>query len=188
MTGVRSAPLLPCLVLVATLAQALGCASEGRPAESPSTQELSRGERLATIGIAQALLHETDVLEGLGDRAQAIERAEQVLSLGLASADPLRAPLRLDALGRIAELELAEGALDRADAAIARGLSEVRERSYFEARLYVVRGRVHEARAQTHRTAGDAAASERELRAALADHERSISINEGLLRGQEARP
>jgi len=173
--------------LAGVLAGPLGCAGQ-EPPSSEVALSPSRQGRLATVGIAQALLHETDVLEGLGDRSAAIERAERVLTLELAPSDPLREPLRLDAYGRLAELELGSGALDRADIAIERGLSEVTLRSYFEGRLYIVRGRVLEARASAHREAGETALADAELRAALEAHEQSIAINEGLLRGQEARP
>ncbi|GAB4217423.1 MAG: hypothetical protein OHK0013_44880 [Sandaracinaceae bacterium] len=164
----------------------LGCATQPVPEVPSEAPTASRADRLSTLGIAQALLHETDVLEGLGDRSSAIERASRVLTLELAADDPLREPLRLDAYGRIAELALADGSLDRADAVVAEGLAEVRTRSYFEARLYLVRGRVHEARAARLREEGDAAGAEAALRAALEDHERSIAINEALLRGDEA--
>jgi hypothetical protein len=160
--------------------------SEGPPTQT--TRSVSRAERLATIGIAQALLHEADVLEGLGQRGEATLRAERVLSLELAPEDPLREPLRLDAHGRLAELALADGRLDAADAAIDRGLAEVRDRSYFEARLHLVRGRVLEARAAAHRAAGLEEEAQAALRAALEAHERSISINEALLRAEEATP
>jgi tetratricopeptide (TPR) repeat protein len=178
-----------CALIASGLALAVGCGRATEPAAAPEIRQVEeverRATRLSTIGLAQALLHETDVLEGLGDRSAAIERAERVLTLELDAEDPLREPLRLDAHGRLAELELAGGALDRADAAIDRGLAEARGHTYFEARLHVVRGRVHEARAATLREAGDGAGAERELRAALEAHERSIAINEALLRGEE---
>ncbi len=182
----RSACILVAL-LGAVLAGPLGCAGQEAPPSNVAPSP-SRQGRLATVGIAQALLHETDVLEGLGDRSTAIQRAERVLTLELAPSDPLREPLRLDAYGRLAELELGSGALDRADLAIERGLSEVTLRSYFEARLYIVRGRVLEARASAHREAGETALADAELRAALEAHEQSIAINEGLLGGEEPRP
>ncbi|MBX7191020.1 MAG: hypothetical protein K1X94_03130 [Sandaracinaceae bacterium] len=183
----------PAKVIVACSLFCLGlaaCAAERGPTDrAPEPARTpSRAERLATIGIAQGLLHETDVLEGLGQRREAIARAERVLGLELAADDPLREPLRLDAHGRLAELALAEGALDEADHAIDRGLAEVTSRSYFEARLHLVRGRVLEARAASAREAGDAARAEELLRSALAEHEQSIAINEGLLGGHEGTP
>ena len=60
--------------------------------------------------------------------------------------------------------------------------------SYFEARLHLVRGRVLEARAASLREAGDRSRAEEMLRAALAEHERSIEINEALLAGEERTP
>lgn len=170
-------PLALALLLAITSAACASQTATPPPPREPAAPE----DRLATLGIAQALLHETDVLEGLGDRPGAIERAERVLTLELAPTDPLREPLRLDAYGRLAELELARGELVRAELAIEHGLGEVTARSYFEARLHVVRGRVLEARAAEHR-ASDPALADAELRAALEAHERSIAINEGLLR------
>lgn len=137
--------------------------------------------RLPRVGIAQALLHETDVLEALGRRDQAIARAERVLAIELAPHDPLREPLRIEAHTRIAELRLAAHDLDGAGRAIEGALAEVRGHSYFEARIYIVRGRWHEARAARLATEGDTSARDGELAAALADHETSITINEVLL-------
>lgn len=173
-----SAIALGLALLFTSLSAGCGRQTDDTPRASRLPQ---RTDRLATIGIAQALLHETDVLEGLGDRPAAIERAERVLRLDLAVSDPLREPLRLDAYGRLAELRLADGDFDQADVAIERGLGEVSARSYFEARLYVARGRVLEARAAAHRAANETELADAELRAALQAHERSIEINEGLL-------
>lgn len=175
---------LACLALVGVM----GCASQAEIERTEGARSLSRADRLATIGIAQGLLHEADVLEGLGQRGEATRRAERVLALELAVDDPLREPLRLDAHGRLAELALADGRLDDADAAIDRGLAEVHARSYFEARLHLVRGRVLEARAVVHREAGLEAEAQAALRAALEAHERSIAINQGLLGTEEDAP
>lgn len=177
------------LVALASLT-ASGCASEERPVgPGPTVRRApARADRLATIGIAQGLLHETDVLEGLGRRDEAIARAERVLALELAADDPLREPLRLDAHGRLAELELASDHLDAADRWIERGLAEVHGRTPFEARLHLVHGRVLEARAAVHRAAGEGALADADLRAALEAHERSIAINEGLLAGRGDAP
>jgi len=187
MTSRRHVRRVPMALMVLAVLVTTACASQEGGAPSGRVHP-SPGDRLATIGIAQALLHESDVLEGLGDRAEAIARAERVLSLGLAASDPLREPLRLDAYGRLAELRLAAGTLDQADVAIEQGLGEVTARSYFEARLYVVRGRVLEARAAAHRTANETDLAQAELRAALAAHEQSIAINEGLLHPSPAGP
>jgi tetratricopeptide (TPR) repeat protein len=124
----------------------------------------------------------------MGDRAAAIERAERVLSLELSEDDPLREPLRLDAYGRLAELQLAQGSIEEAEAKVDRGLGSGSTHSYFEARLHLVRGRVLEARAASLREAGDRSRAEEMLRAALAEHERSIEINEALLAGEERTP
>ncbi len=173
---------------VAGLFVMCGCASEAMPTPSPEPARMTTADRLSTIGIAQALMHETDVLEAMGDRAGAITRAERVLTLELAEGDPLREPLRLDAWGRLAELQLAAGSLDDASASLDHGLGEAGADSYFEARLHLVRGRVLEARASVHREAGESERADELLRAALAEHERSIAINEALLRGDETAP
>jgi hypothetical protein len=178
-----------CFALLAWLALAgSGCASQSNTASVEAERSVSRADRLAIIGIAQGLLHEADVLEGLGQRGEATLRAERVLTLELGIDDPLREPLRLDAHGRLAELALADGRLDEADAAIDQGLAEVHARSYFEARLHLVRGRALEARAAAHREAGHETEAQTALREALEAHERSIAINEGLLRAEEGAP
>lgn len=175
-------------MMLCALSMLAACGRQEAPSAPRPLARTTTSSRLSTIGIAQALMHETDVLEGMGDRAGAIARAERVLSLELAADDPLREPLRLDAFGRVAELALAGGEVLRAEVAIEQGLAEVTERSYFEARLYLVRGRALEARAATHRAEGDAALADAELRAALEAHEQSIEINEGLLAGEGSTP
>ncbi len=174
MTRLSRHPVGACAVLVVALA-ACGCA------RGEGGSEASRRARLETIGVAQGLLHEADVLEGLGDRATAVARARAVLELPLAPDDPLREPLRLDAWGRVAELAIADGSLDEAERAVQSGLDEVSRPSYFEARLHLVRGRVLEARAARARDEGRDEDERTLLREALEAHERSIAINRALL-------
>jgi hypothetical protein len=136
---------------------------------------------LAAIGMAQARMHEADELEDRGDRAAAIESAREVLDVPFPEGAPEREDVRLDAWGRIAELELARGDDAAAERATDEGLREVTRRGYFEARLYIVRGRIHRARAESFRAAGDEASARRESDAALEALERSIDINAEVL-------
>ena len=94
---------------------------------------------------------------------------------------PEREDVRLDAHGRIAELELARGDEGSAERAVTRGLSEVTRTSYFEARLYAVRGKIHQARARRLRASGDAERARAESHRAIQAFERSIEINERVL-------
>jgi len=136
---------------------------------------------LSAIGTAEALQHQADELEARGDRAAAIERARAALDVPFPAGAPERQDVRLDAWGRIAELELGRGEDAAAEEAVRAGLGEASRRSYFEARLFVVLGRIHRARATAARAAHDEDAARRESDAALEALERSIAINAEVL-------
>lgn len=170
-------PLDPRVVLLGAAALwAVAVCACGEARESSSGQEL-----LAALGTAQALAHEADEYEARGDRERALERARAILEVPFPTQVAEREDVRLDAWGRVAELELALHREQAARTAIDSGLREVTRRSYFEARLYVVSGRVHRARAAALREAGDEEGAARASDAALEALEQSIEINAAVM-------
>jgi hypothetical protein len=135
---------------------------------------------LAALGIAQGLQHEADLFEARGEGAAARAKIDEVLAIEFPSV-PEREDVRLDAFGRLAELHLVARDDAAAESAIARGLAESTRTSYFRARLYLVRGRVHEARAAAARTNGDEERARAEGRAAIDAYDRGIAINREVL-------
>ncbi len=136
---------------------------------------------LSAIGTAQALQHESDEHEARGDLPAAIDAARRVLDVPFPSGAAEREDVRLDAFGRIAELELASDHTADAEAGAETGLAEATRDSYFRARLHVVLGRVHQSRAAHLRETGDATAARVESEIAINELERSIAINRVVL-------
>jgi len=161
-------------LLVATLVG--GCASQGTIEPPMPSQAL-----LSAIGTAQALQHESDEHEARGELGEAIESAARVLDIPFSPAAPEREDVRLDAYGRMAELELARDDDRSAEVRASAGLAESTRESYFRARLHVVLGRVHQIRAARLRDVGDATGARTESEAAIDELERSIAINRVVL-------
>ena len=145
---------------------------------------------LAALGTAQALQHEVDEREAQGEITEAIAAAERVLVVPFPDGAPEGEDVRLDAWGRIAELNLGRADDVRAESAATSGLAESTRDSYFRARLHLVLGRIEQSRAERLRELGDAngarAASER----AISELETSITINShvlGIASGGEER-
>jgi hypothetical protein len=136
---------------------------------------------LAALGVAQGLQRQADVLEAQGDRSAARAKVGEVLAIDFPAGAPEREAVRLDAFGRLAELHLEDGDVAEAERTVAAGLRESTRPSYFRARLYHVRGRVHERLAADARARGDADAAAREARAALDWLERGIEENRVVL-------
>lgn len=169
-------------VILVCVAALVGCGAE-RASSSPPDASL-----LAALGTAQALQHRADELEDTGEIARAVVEARRVLDVPFPAGAAEREDVRLDAHGRIAELELARGALEAADAALDAGLSEATRDSYFRARLRVVRGRVLRARAAALRASGDEAGARTASEAALVALEESIAENQRVLASMGVRP
>lgn len=166
------------VLVVASLLAALGCASEPAPATTTDTRPQAL---LSAIGTAQALQHEADEHEAQRDLPAALESARRVLDVPFPPGAPEREDVRLDAYGRIAELELVSGDDAAAERDATAGLGEASRDSYFRARLHVVLGRIHQARAAAARERGDEATARTESEAAITALETSITINRAVL-------
>lgn len=167
----------PLIVFALVLASIAGCSSQ----QGTDSRPLASQALLSAIGTAQALQHESDVHEARGEVALAIESARRVLDVPFPSGAAEREDVRLDAFGRIAELELSRSDTGAAETQANLGLSESTRDSYFRARLHVVLGRVHEVRAEHLRETGDEAGARTESEAALDELEQSIAINRVVL-------
>lgn len=171
----RWAGLVALLALFACLG---ACAAT--PSDQADARRAIDTRLLAALGIAQGLQHEADVLEARGDHAGALAKIDAVLAIDFPLV-PEREDVRLDAYGRLAELHLVARDAAAAEREVERGLAESTRTSYFRARLYLVRGRVHEARAAAARTAGDEERAREEGRLAIEAYDRGIAINREVL-------
>lgn len=159
-----------CGALMIALASA--CSASGPDASA---------ELLVALGIAEGLQEQAAELEATGDVAGAIRAVRQVLEVPFPAGSTDREDVRLDAYGRIAELELARGDHAAALAAIEAGRGEASRDSYFHARLLIALGRVQRASAAARREAGDAEGARVASRQAIGALEQSIAMNQRVL-------
>lgn len=151
------------------------------PGPDPMGHDEVTPSLLASLGIASALQLQADELEALGDVPGAVERVEEILAIEFPEDASDREDVRIDAYGRIAELELARGDIEAARAALARGRGEASRDSYFHARLLLVVGRADQAHAAVLREAGDASGARTASLAAIESLEASIAMNQRVL-------
>ncbi|MFO0602432.1 MAG: hypothetical protein U0324_04620 [Polyangiales bacterium] len=137
---------------------------------------------MALLGTARALHHEADVYESTGDFARASQAMERVLALRLPPTFAEAEDVRADAWGRLAELDLRRDDPARALARADEALAATRHESVLQARLHMVRGQSLRALADRAAAAHDDALAARRREEALAALERSIAVNERILR------
>lgn len=135
---------------------------------------------LAALGLAQSYQHQADELAEQGETEAALAKVRLVLEIDFPDVSE-REDVRLDAYGRIAELQLEAGDGRAAEATLERGMEESTRTSYFKARLFSVQGRILRARAAELREAGQEAESRAVSREAISAFERSIAINKQVL-------
>jgi hypothetical protein len=109
-----------------------------------------------------------------------VARVERILELPFPEGTD-RQDVRLDAHGRLAELELARNDAAAARARAEQGLAEASRDSYFHARLLLVLGRVQQAEAAALRARGEEDAARSVSVAAVTTLEQSIAMNERVL-------
>jgi len=172
----RAVALFVCLAACLAIS---ACSQAGHDAPGETRRAIDT-RLLAALGIAQGLQHQADLLEARADLAGARAKIAEVLAIDFPRV-PEREDVRLDAYGRLAELYLVERDDVAAEREVARGLAESTRTSYFRARLYLVSGRVHEARAASARTEGNEDRARDEGRQAIAAYDRGIAINREVL-------
>ena len=168
------------LAIIVAFGGLTACARQEAPEEEPRRPVVDQ-RLLAALGLAQSYQHQADELEALGNRPGAIAKVRQVLEIPFPEGAPEAEDLRLDARGRVAELELEAGDLDAADESLALGLAEATRVSYFKARLFAVRGRVLQARAARLREAGNEDQARLVSQQAIGAFEQSIALNRRVL-------
>lgn len=137
---------------------------------------------MALLGTVRALHHEADVYESVGDFVRASQAMERVLALRLPPSFAEAEDVRADAWGRLAELDLRRDDPERALARIDEALAATQRESVLQARLYMVRGQSLRVLADRALAAHDEPLAARRREEALAALERSIAINERILR------
>lgn len=166
----------PFALALAVALGALGC--NGRRGSGGASNEAV----MATLGTVRALHHQADVFENAGDFARARGAVERVLQLSFPPEMAEREDLRLDATGRLAELDLRLGDADGCIARATQGLAEARRESVLQARLMMVRGQCASALADRAQAAQNASLAARHRERALSDLEQSIAVNTRVLR------
>lgn len=170
-----SGRVVPLFLLAVTLS---ACAAQDGPTDEP---RLVDERLLAALGLAQGYQHQADELEALGEREEALTKVRLVLEIPFPQGAPEGEDVRLDAWGRIAELQIALNDLEAAGETVGRGLRESSRISYFQARLHAVRGRILRARAERLREEGRDDEGRQLSREAIGAFERSIAINRQVL-------
>jgi len=178
---------------VAALALAIGatsvmtaCSSEREPHVSQTRlaepTDVIDEELMIALGQAKNFHRKARVYMSDGKLDEATASVRQILSLRFPAGAPEAEDVRNDARALLAKLLVNRGQLDEAMATVDEGLAQSQRESFFVANLHTVRGEIHEARALQFEADGEAsqprAAEER--RAAIAEYDRSIQINEKL--------
>src|SRR5262245_32858801 len=173
------------VLISATLAGAgCNCGERRGPENPPLTEEL-----LVALAQAKAYHHQADVHLSEGDTEAATHRVEKILLIHFPIGAPEGEEAKLDARARLAKLYLGSGKPEEARRVVNEGLSETKRDSFFLANLHTVSGELYEAQAK-RLEGSDPAAARESRRAALAEYDNSIQINERIQKRyyKEARP
>jgi hypothetical protein len=146
------------------------CSGTRDPERRPLSQPL-----LAALAQARAYHHIADLRLADGAPDEAAVALARILEIHFPAGAPEGEDALLDARARLAKLHLAAGRADEARRIVDAGLAAATRESFFVANLHAVSGELHEARA---RDSVDDTAARAERRAAIAEFERSIQINE----------
>jgi tetratricopeptide (TPR) repeat protein len=163
------------LVLMAVLmALTTGCKRRDERARTRALDEAT----MAVLYTARALHHQADVFESAGDFESASRAIERVLALRIPAGVEEAEDIRADAWGRLGEIALMAGDLERALAHANTGLRDTKHESVLQARLYVVKGRALRQLAERAEAEGDPTTAQSRRREAIDALETSIQINQ----------
>lgn len=145
------------------------------------------GPILAYLSQARALHHEASLHEGAGRVDAALVSLKRLVDAPRPHAGtsvPEVEEVLADAYARMAELELSQGALDRAAKDIDEGLVHAVGDTYFRGHLFEIRGLIEEARSHALADGGTAnkEAAEAARKRALAALEEAIGIQERVIK------
>jgi tetratricopeptide (TPR) repeat protein len=177
------------LILLAIAGMA-ACTSSDEPSGGGSVTQLADPRDLIDedlmLALAQAknFHHKAKVYLADAKPDEAITAVRQILSLRFPAGAPEAEDVRNDARAVLAKMLVGRDQLDEAMTVVEEGLATKTRDSFFVANLYTVKGEIHHARAIKLGT-DPAAATER--RKAIDELDRSIKINEELLRRKDRR-
>jgi hypothetical protein len=139
-------------------------------------------ELMMALAQAKNFHHKAKVYMTDGKLPEATAAVRQILSLRFPPNTPEADDVRNDARAMLAKLLVGQNQLEEAMRTVNEGLAQSPRESFFVANLYTVQGEVHEARALAYDTSGEKAKATEERRSAIAAYDKSIKINEGLLK------
>ncbi|MFT3771223.1 MAG: hypothetical protein QM820_37890 [Minicystis sp.] len=154
------------------------CACAGEPVVDPAL--------LAFLSKARAAHHEADLAEEQGDHARAIHaldalaRGPRPRPQGGAPA-PEAAEVLADTLARLADLRSQSGDFAAAQRDVEQGLALAVAPSHFRGHLFEMEGVVHERRAKSLATAGDAPGAAQAKAKAIESFETAIKIQDQVI-------
>ena len=169
----------------------LACASNNDPPNKSMTEladprDIIDEELMLALAQAKNFHHKAKVYMSDGNLPEAIAAVRQILSLRFPAGAPEADDVRNDARALLAKLLVSQGQLDEAMRVVEEGLASVTRESFFVSNLHTVKGEIHHARAQKLGNAEDPLARA-ERRLAIEALERSIKINEALIRQKDHR-
>jgi hypothetical protein len=184
----RYAKALAALVLGASMCGA--CARETSreapasncPCEEPSARPVDT-KLMAWLSKARTLHHAADRGEVDGGVDRAIAPLQQLVSGPTPGPSPEVDEVLADTYARLAELRARGGELDRAEAAIVKGLEHAQERTYFRGHLFEVRGLVFEKLSESLAKAGKRAEAEEARQKAMRASLEAVRIQDEVIAG-----
>lgn len=136
---------------------------------------------VAYLSMASALHHEADLAEARNDFSAALAALVRLTEAKVPGAYTEAREVLADTLARAAELSLRQGALERANGYLQRGLAEVPEENYYRGRLFEVSGYLHEAESKRLQAEGKLAEAEAKEREAMHSLEQAVRIQQAVI-------
>lgn len=155
--------------------------------EGPAAVDL---DLMAFLSAARALHHQANLEEEAGRLPKAIDAMDRLVVLKYPHPErktPEVEEVLADAYARLAELQLKNGDLDRAAAAVTQGLGHVDGVTYFKGHLVEVQGLIEEARAARLADAGNAAEASKSREKAIQLLEEVVKIQDQVIKSSLAK-
>jgi hypothetical protein len=153
----------------------------------PDSDDVIDEELMISLGQAKNFHYKAKVYMFDGKVTEAIAAVRQILSLRFPPNAPEAEDIRNDARALLGRLLVSQNQLDEAMRVVEEGLATVKRESFFVANLYTVKGEIHYARAGQITDPQDPKAV-LEKRSAIEALDKSIKINETLLKNLPAQP
>jgi tetratricopeptide (TPR) repeat protein len=153
----------------------------------PDSDDVIDEQLMLALGQAKNFHYKAKVYMLDGKVTEAIAAVRQILSLRFPPNSPEADDVRNDARALLGRLLNSQNQMDEAMRVVDEGLASVSRESFFVANLYTVKGEIHYARANQITDGNDPKAA-LERRAAIDALDKSIQINDRLLKAQPQRP